>query len=147
MKESSGGANWAVWTLLMAGVLLAAMAFDSHIAMFINIPSALLVALGFGLAFGSHGVQRTIAAFKDAYVGAAAGDGESGESLAILQHLRRCFYAVSGIAILIGLVQMLANLDDPARIGPAVAVALLSPLYGLFMAEVIVGTLAERLRA
>jgi hypothetical protein len=105
-----------------------------------------MVSLGFGLGFGAHGFQRTMGAFKEGYEGTAAGDGEQGESLAILQHLRRCFYAVSGIGILIGLVSMLVNLDDPTQIGPAMAVALLSPLYGLFMAEVIVGTLAARLR-
>ena len=33
-----------------------------------------------------------------------------------------------------GLVMMLANMDDPAKIGPAM-VAVLSVLYGLFIAE------------
>jgi len=35
----------------------------------------------------------------------------------------------------IGLIQMLTNLADPSKIGPAMAVALLSPLYGICISE------------
>lgn len=41
------------------------------------------------------------------------------------------------IGTLIGLVQMLAGLDDPASIGPKMAVALLTTLYGALMANLI----------
>jgi chemotaxis protein MotA len=39
------------------------------------------------------------------------------------------------IGTLIGLVQMLATLDDPASIGPSMAVALLTTLYGALLAN------------
>lgn len=39
------------------------------------------------------------------------------------------------IGTLIGLVQMLATLDDPATIGPKMAVALLTTFYGAFLAN------------
>ncbi|GGX41563.1 flagellar motor protein PomA [Saccharospirillum salsuginis] len=42
--------------------------------------------------------------------------------------------AMGMIGTLIGLVAMLANMDDPKAIGPAMAVALLTTLYGSFMA-------------
>ncbi len=43
--------------------------------------------------------------------------------------------AMGMIGTLIGLVQMLANMDDPASIGPAMAVALLTTLYGAIVAN------------
>jgi len=45
--------------------------------------------------------------------------------------------AMGMIGTLIGLVGMLANMDDPKAIGPAMAVALLTTLYGAFLANVI----------
>ncbi|TVR51831.1 MAG: motility protein A [Gemmatimonadales bacterium] len=41
------------------------------------------------------------------------------------------------VGTLIGLVQMLANLDDPSAIGPAMAVALLTTFYGAVAANVL----------
>ncbi|MCK5889644.1 MAG: MotA/TolQ/ExbB proton channel family protein [Methylococcales bacterium] len=43
--------------------------------------------------------------------------------------------AMGMIGTLIGLVQMLANMADPASIGPAMAVALLTTLYGAMVAN------------
>lgn len=45
--------------------------------------------------------------------------------------------AMGMIGTLIGLVGMLANMDDPKAIGPQMAVALLTTLYGSIMANVI----------
>lgn len=50
------------------------------------------------------------------------------------------------IGTLIGLVLMLADMDDPKGIGPAMAVALLTTLYGSFMANVIFLPLADKLQ-
>jgi len=43
--------------------------------------------------------------------------------------------AMGMIGTLVGLVQMLANMSDPASIGPAMAVALLTTLYGAVIAN------------
>jgi len=43
--------------------------------------------------------------------------------------------AMGMIGTLVGLVQMLANMSDPAAIGPAMAVALLTTLYGAVIAN------------
>lgn len=50
------------------------------------------------------------------------------------------------IGTLIGLVQMLQALDDPAAIGPAMAVALLTTMYGAIVAFVICNPIAEKLK-
>jgi len=49
------------------------------------------------------------------------------------------------IGTLVGLVQMLAKLDDPANIGPAMAVALLTTFYGALIANLIAIPLADKL--
>jgi chemotaxis protein MotA len=51
------------------------------------------------------------------------------------------------IGTLIGLVQMLSNMDDPKKIGPAMAVALLTTLYGAVIANAIALPLADKLAA
>jgi len=54
--------------------------------------------------------------------------------------------AMGMIGTLIGLVQMLQNLDDPAAIGPAMAVALLTTLYGSILANVVALPIAHKLQ-
>lgn len=49
------------------------------------------------------------------------------------------------IGTLIGLVQMLQSLEDPSAIGPAMAVALLTTMYGAILAFVVFGPIAEKL--
>lgn len=49
------------------------------------------------------------------------------------------------IGTLVGLVQMLSNMDDPKKIGPAMAVALLTTLYGALIANVVALPLADKL--
>ncbi len=49
------------------------------------------------------------------------------------------------IGTLIGLVQMLQTLDDPSSIGPAMAVALLTTMYGAVLAFLIFNPIAEKL--
>jgi chemotaxis protein MotA len=49
------------------------------------------------------------------------------------------------IGTLIGLVQMLANLDDPSSIGPAMAVAMITTFYGAVLANLFFIPMAEKL--
>ncbi|MDR2892311.1 MAG: MotA/TolQ/ExbB proton channel family protein [Deltaproteobacteria bacterium] len=49
------------------------------------------------------------------------------------------------IGTLIGLVQMLRNMDDPSSIGPAMAVALLTTLYGSLLSNIVFLPLAKKL--
>jgi chemotaxis protein MotA len=50
------------------------------------------------------------------------------------------------IGTLIGLVLMLSDMDDPKGIGPAMAVALLTTLYGSFLANVFFLPMADKLK-
>ncbi len=53
--------------------------------------------------------------------------------------------AMGMIGTLVGLVQMLSNMNDPKQIGPAMAVALLTTLYGAVVATVIALPIADKL--
>jgi chemotaxis protein MotA len=49
------------------------------------------------------------------------------------------------IGTLVGLVGMLSKLEEPSKIGPAMAVALLTTLYGAILSFVVFGPIAEKL--
>lgn len=53
--------------------------------------------------------------------------------------------AMGMIGTLIGLVQMLSNMSDPKSIGPAMAVAMLTTLYGAIIANMIAFPIADKL--
>jgi len=53
--------------------------------------------------------------------------------------------AMGLVGTLIGLVQMLGNMNDPSKIGPSMALALLTTLYGAVTAYVILIPLANKL--
>lgn len=55
--------------------------------------------------------------------------------------------AMGMIGTLIGLVQMLQNMSDPAAIGPAMAVALLTTFYGAILANILFIPMAGKLKA
>lgn len=79
----------------------------------------------------------------------------SKERLLTLEHNRsgaKVFTAMADVApamgmigTLIGLVQMLSNMEDPKSIGPAMAVALLTTLYGAMIATMIATPIADKL--
>jgi chemotaxis protein MotA len=54
--------------------------------------------------------------------------------------------AMGMIGTLVGLVQMLSNMSDPKSIGPAMAVALLTTLYGAIIANVIALPISDKLK-
>ena len=50
------------------------------------------------------------------------------------------------VGTLIGLVQMLANLDDPSTIGPKMAVAMITTFYGAVLANLLFIPMSEKLK-
>lgn len=53
--------------------------------------------------------------------------------------------AMGMIGTIVGLVQMFAHMEDPAAIGPAMAVAMLTTLYGVFLGSAVAAPIAGRL--
>jgi len=72
--------------------------------------------------------------------------GDRHESLkAVLDNLGKYAPAMGMIGTLVGLVIMLKNMDDPSAIGPGMAVALLTTLYGALVANGFTGPMGDRL--
>lgn len=66
-------------------------------------------------------------------------------SASILRRAGEVAPAMGLIGTLVGLVQMLGNLDDPSTIGPSMAVALLTTFYGAILANMLFHPLAAKL--
>ena len=64
---------------------------------------------------------------------------------AILRAISSSAPAFGMIGTLIGLVQMLTNMDDPKKIGPGMAVAILTTLYGALIAYLFAIPIADKL--
>ena len=104
---------------------------------------------------GNDFLERGIMMLVDGYDPAVIRDILTKErDLTITRHQqgRKIFEAFTEVApamgmigTLIGLVQMLSNMKDPKSIGPAMAVALLTTLYGAFFANVICLPIATKL--
>lgn len=70
---------------------------------------------------------------------------ESGEM--ILKTMAKFAPAFGMVGTLIGLVQMFATLSDPSRIGPPMALALLTTFYGVLISNLFFLPLASKLRS
>ena len=69
------------------------------------------------------------------------------DGIAIVSSAQDIAPAMGMIGTLVGLVLMLGNMSDPKAIGPAMAVALLTTLYGAIIANVICIPLKQKLGA
>lgn len=70
---------------------------------------------------------------------------QSARAIPVLRALRRNLYAGGVLGVLIGVVQMLANLGDPSTIGPSLALALMSTFTATVLAELLCRPAVERL--
>src|SRR5690606_16209080 len=68
------------------------------------------------------------------------------EGQAIFKAIGDVAPAMGMIGTLIGLVQMLGSMDDPKAIGPAMAIALLTTLYGAIIANMLAIPIADKLQ-
>lgn len=71
--------------------------------------------------------------------------GRHAKSSSILRKAAEVAPAMGLIGTLVGLVQMLGQLDNPSAIGPAMAVALLTTFYGAVLANMVFAPLASKL--
>ena len=152
----------AGFTLLVMGILN-----GGDLSFFVDVPSLLIVIGGTCAAFLVSFPLREVVAFdrilryvfylpkrykRLAYPELSRPDPAEGQAIAedaekikkelnlgILMFKRLKTYALAFgiIPVLIGFVIMLANLDDLSAVGPGVALALITPLYGAIIAYLI----------
>ena len=73
-------------------------------------------------------------------------DEKLGTNVAVWERLGDLFPAFGMIGTLIGLIQMLQNLNDPSALGPGMAVALITTLYGAILANAFAIPVASKLK-
>jgi flagellar motor component MotA len=136
-----------VFALLGVGTILMGIAFGGTVELFVDAPSFLIV---FGITtfftFAYHSAGSTVEAFAAALINEPIAADESRQHIRVLSTARVLASRSGVMGTLIGMVNMLANMDDPTAIGPAMAVALLTLLYGVMLAELFIGPLINRLR-
>jgi chemotaxis protein MotA len=89
--------------------------------------------------YGVDDIERVLAQDLDSLV------ERHRRSANILRRASEIAPAMGLIGTLIGLIQMLANLQDPESIGPAMAVALLTTFYGAIMGTAVLAPMAAKL--
>ncbi|MCB0393884.1 MAG: flagellar motor protein PomA [Bdellovibrionales bacterium] len=71
--------------------------------------------------------------------------GRHDEGIRFFKAVNESAPAMGMIGTLIGLVQMLSNMSDPKSIGPAMAVAILTTLYGALISNLFAGPVSDKL--
>ena len=127
--------------ILASGFVIWGMEFDFKT--FLNVPSILIVVGGsFGLTLMSFPLSDTANFGRYAWYCVVPpkhgvdrekviSDLEKG--IFMCKRIKEYVIACGWVGVLIGLVLMLKHLDDPAAIGPAMAICLLTALYGILM--------------
>lgn len=69
----------------------------------------------------------------------AGGDSEENreKAMSVLNAGARAALAFGVISFVMGMIAVLSNLSDPSRVGPAVAMTLMSALYAVALAELV----------
>jgi len=73
-------------------------------------------------------------------------DSQLDTEVKVWDSLGELFPALGMIGTLIGLIQMLQNLSDPAALGPGMAVAMITTLYGAVLANILCIPVAKKLK-
>ncbi len=73
-------------------------------------------------------------------------DQKLSTEISVWDSLGELFPALGMIGTLIGLIQMLQNLSDPAALGPGMAVAMITTLYGAILANILCIPISKKLK-
>ena len=123
--------------IIVAGFLFFGILSVGSLVLFIDIPSLLIVGgILIGGTFISYGVAVPLKSLNEALFRGGV------QSLDELKLYVNFFNMASHLSIaggvvgtLIGLVSLLAHMDDPSFIGPSMSVALITVLYGVALSE------------
>jgi len=118
----------------------AALFLGGVVSIFINIPSAVIcivVPAGLGIAaFGMRDFLHGVGTLRF-FALEMSPDAVRERDRAVIRGMIPFVYASGLLGTFIGVVQMLATIDDPSKFGAGMAVALLTVLYAIFGAECI----------
>jgi len=137
--------QWIFFAVGLGCMVLGITMHGSLLAYLDGASILIVVVTGLLLASASHGGLRVLSALVAGASPVAVEDEDSARDAAILVTLRNTLCAAGAAGYVIGMAQMLRNMEDPSQIGPAMAVALLTTFYAVVLGELIVGLMANRL--
>jgi flagellar motor component MotA len=118
--------------VLFLGLIISLIGFSGPLNIFFDVPSLIItLGVGFALTIISFSIHDIKSALHHAF-GLDGTKDELRKSAYIWEATARNLLLAGTIGLIIGIIQMLQNLNDPATIGPSIAVALLTMFYGFF---------------
>ena len=129
--------------LLVGGLVVASLSFSGTIQNFFDITSAgiVIIATILGL-FVSHPASNVRQVLRSVFGPETMHPEQAERGAAMFHRLAELAVAIGFLGTMIGLVQMLQNLEDPSAIGPALSLSMLTVFYGILLSEVAFRTAA-----
>lgn len=133
--------------LLAAVAVLGLMMFlmGRPLALLLDVPSLVITTvIPVCILLGTHGPSQLLSALRAGASGASRPEAME-QDLVVLGSLRQTILGAGALGALLGCLTMLWSLSDPARLGPALAVCVLSPFYAVVASELLLGPWIRRL--
>ena len=135
---------------LFFALVMAAFALGGGIGLMFNMPSFIVCVGGMlALSMIAYGVDRQSRAIRLVFwvfvLRSLPSESFSDADVRVIRGMIASVYASGAIGFLIGLMQILALVNDTSVIMPALAVALICPLYALLIAEGVLRPVANHL--
>ena len=139
----------AVYSFLgLLSVLGAQTYFSGSIAPLLGgSPAIIVLGATILFSFAFHSPAEFKSALKALNNKTQLMSSEASRHIAVLATPRIIAIAAGSLGFLVGFSIVCQNLDDPSRLGPGMATAILSPLYAIFIAEILMGPWGNRLSA
>ena len=119
--------------ILFTAMILGVTVITGCVPCFFDIPSVLLVLLSTVIMLlTSYSPKEFGRCFSISFRGREAEPAEIRKGISFFRAAQRYLLITGGIGAMMGLIAMLATLEDPERIGKSLALTLLTVLYGLF---------------
>ncbi len=124
--------------ILYTAILILAMFIVGCTACFFDIPSLLMVLLPTLLMLLTcYKLSEMGKYFSIAFSDKKADTAVIEKGIGFFKTMQKYLFIASGVGVMIGLIAMLATLDDPEYIGKGIALALLTMLYSLYFTMII----------
>lgn len=146
-ESTKGGMMRLLGLLLGIGLVLWGFVLGGNVGLAFDVSTFMVIVLGaFAFAMMAHGRDVWVA-LDAAVFGKKIADGQRRYYVKVLHTLRQTMLAMGFVAALIGGANMSAHMDSWLHFGPAFAVLLLAPLYGVLFGQLMILPLVNRLDA
>ncbi|MBN2439735.1 MAG: hypothetical protein JXJ04_00255 [Spirochaetales bacterium] len=120
----------------ITGILLS---WDVSILVYVHLPSFILVVL-FSLfaLFTAFPLSEIKTAFVHAFSKKEEGEADYKRDIVVFSALQQLIFCAGGVGVFLGLIFMLAKIEDKSAIGMGLSTTLVSFLYSLYLNLVLV---------